>query len=141
MPTFPLLEDADLSPEAKAVFDEIRAVRKTDYVNNFWRAIAHDPALLRRTWESLREVMGNPHLDAKTKELIYVAVSAANGCDYCIHSHTAAARQKGAGEEEILAVYSIVGMASETNRLAQIFGVPVDDIFAADDRVRKDHTN
>ncbi len=125
----PLLSDDDLSPEARAVFDDIRATRKTDYVNNFWRALAHDPVTLKRTWESIKQVMGPGVLDAKTKELLYVAVSIAHGCNYCIHSHTAAARAKGMTEAEYGELLAIVGMASETNRLVVALGVEVDDEF------------
>lgn len=124
-----LLSDDELSPEAATVFADIRATRKTDFVNNFWRSIAHDPVLLRRTWESAKEVMGPGHLDPKVKELLYVAVSIANGCEYCIRSHTAAARAKGVTEAEILELAAIVGMASETNRIAIALQVPVDEAF------------
>ncbi len=129
MSTVRLLSDDDLSPEAAAVFAEIRAARNTDFVNNFWRAIAHDPALLRRTWESLKAVMGPGQLDPKVKELIYVAVSIVNGCEYCIRSHTAAARAKGMSEAELMELVAIVGMASETNRMALALQVPVDPVF------------
>jgi AhpD family alkylhydroperoxidase len=129
MATVRLLSDAELSPAAAAVFAEIRATRKTDFVNNFWRALAHDPALLRRTWESARDVMAPGHLDAKTKELIYVAVSIAHGCEYCVHSHTAAARAKGMTEAELMELVAVVGMAAETNRIATALQVPVDAAF------------
>lgn len=129
MSTVRLLSDDDLSPEAAAVFADIRATRKTDFINNFWRSIAHDPALLKRTWESLKAVMGPGHLDPKVKELLYVAVSIVNGCEYCIRSHTAAARAKGMTEAELMELVAIVGMASETNRMALALQVPVDDVF------------
>jgi AhpD family alkylhydroperoxidase len=129
MATVRLLTDNELSPEARAVFDDIRAVRKTEFVNNFWRALAHDPVTLKRTWESIKQVMGPGALDAKTKELLYVAVSIAHGCNYCIHSHTAAARAKGMTEAEYGELLAIVGMASETNRLVVALGVEVDDEF------------
>lgn len=129
MSTVRLLSDDDLSPEAAAVFADIRATRKTDFINNFWRSIAHDPALLKRTWESLKAVMGPGHLDPKVKELLYVAVSIVNGCEYCIRSHTAAARAKGMTEAEFMELVAIVGMASETNRMALALQVPVDDVF------------
>ena len=129
MATVRLLTDDELSPEARAVFDDIRAVRKTEFVNNFWRALAHDPVTLKRTWESIKQVMGPGALDAKTKELLYVAVSIAHGCNYCIHSHTAAARAKGMTEPEYGELLAIVGMASETNRLVVALGVEVDDEF------------
>jgi AhpD family alkylhydroperoxidase len=129
MATVALLTDDDLSPDARAVFDDIRAVRKTDYVNNFWRALAHDPVTLKRTWESVKQVMGPGALDAKTKEMLYVAVSIAHGCTYCIHSHTAAARAKGMTEAEYAELVAVVGMASETNRIVTALGVEVDDEF------------
>ena len=129
MATVALLTDDELSPDARAVFDDIRAVRKTDHVNNFWRALAHDPVTLKRTWESVKQVMGPGALDAKTKEMLYVAVSIAHGCTYCIHSHTAAARAKGMTEAEYAELVAVVGMASETNRIVTALGVEVDDEF------------
>ncbi len=129
--TVRLLSDEELAPEARAVFEDIRALRKTDYVNNFWRALAHDPVTLKRTWESLKQVMGPGVLDPKVKEMIYVAVSVSNACDYCIASHTTAARAKGMSEAEFMEVVSIVGMASETNRLVTALQVPIDEIFLA----------
>ncbi|MPR09472.1 carboxymuconolactone decarboxylase family protein [Microvirga tunisiensis] len=129
MATVRLLTDDELSPEARAVFDDIRAVRQTEFVNNFWRALAHDPVTLKRTWESIKQVMGPGALDAKTKEMLYVAVSIAHGCNYCIHSHTAAARAKGMTEAEFAELIAIVGMASETNRIVTALGVEVDDEF------------
>ena len=132
MATVKLLQDHELSPAARAVFDEIRATRKSDFVNNFWRALAHDPKALRRTWDTLQEVMAPGALDPKTKELIYIAVSTAHGCSYCIHSHTAAARAKGMTDAEHAELVSVVGMAAETNRLVTALGVPVDDAFLVD---------
>ena len=129
MATVCLLRDDELSPEARAVFDDIRAVRKTDFVNNFWRALAHDPVMLRRTWESIKQVMGPGALDGKTKEMLYLAVSIAHGCDYCIHSHTAAARAKGMTEAEYAELVAIIGMASETNRIVTALGVEIDEAF------------
>jgi len=129
MATVKLLGDAELSPEAAAVFADIRAFRNSDFVNNFWRALAHDPVTLRRTWESVKIVMGPGVLDSKTKEMIYVAVSVAHGCGYCIHSHTAAARAKGMSEEEYRELIAIVGMASQTNRIVTALGVPIDREF------------
>ena len=124
-----LLDDADLSPAAAAVFADIRATRNTAFVGNFWRGLAHDPVLLRRTWESVKEVMTPGALDALTKELIYVAVSMANRCEYCIRSHTAAARAKGMSEAQLMELVAVVGMASETNRLATGLVIPVDEAF------------
>ncbi|MGY8708079.1 carboxymuconolactone decarboxylase family protein [Bradyrhizobium sp. 18BD] len=132
MATVKLLSDGELSSEARAVFDDIRKVRKSDFINNFWRALAHDPKTLRRTWESLKEVMGPGTLDPKVKEMLYVAVSIAHGCSYCIHSHTAAARAKGMTEAEYAELLAIVGMAAATNRLVTALGVPVDAAFLAD---------
>lgn len=129
MSTVAVLSDVDLSPEAAAVFADIRATRKTEFVNNFWRTIAHDPALLKRTWESVKQVMAPGALDPLTKELIYVAVSIANNCEYCIRSHTAAARAKGMTNQQLMELMAVVGMASETNRLATGLQVPVDVIF------------
>ena len=129
MATVALLADEDLSPEARAVFDDIRATRKTEFINNFWRALAHDPKTLKRTWESLKEVMGPGALDPKMKEMIYIAVSVAHGCNYCIHSHTASARAKGMTEAEYLELVAVVAMAAETNRMVTALGVPVDEEF------------
>jgi AhpD family alkylhydroperoxidase len=131
MATVKLLKDEDLAPEARAVFDDIRMVRGSDYVNDFWRALAHDPVTLRRTWESIKQVMAPGALDPKTKELIYIAVSIAHGCPYCIHSHTAAARAKGMTPAEHAELLAVVGMASETNRLVTALGVEIDDVFKA----------
>ncbi|MGL4439824.1 MAG: carboxymuconolactone decarboxylase family protein [Bosea sp. (in: a-proteobacteria)] len=129
MSTVTILSDHELSEEAAAVFADIRATRKTEFVNNFWRAIANDPVLLKRTWESIKQVMAPGALDPLTKELIYVAVSIANNCEYCIRSHTAAARAKGMTDQQFMELVAVVGMASETNRLATGLQVPVDDVF------------
>jgi AhpD family alkylhydroperoxidase len=129
MSTVRLLQDDELSPRAAAVFADIRRVRNTDFVNNFWRAIAHDAALLERTWASVQAVMAPGALDAKTKEMVYLAVSIAHGCEYCIHSHTAGARAKGMSEAELMELLAVVGMASETNRMVTGLGVPVDERF------------
>jgi len=117
--TLGLVEYEDASPEVRAVYDEIMAVRKVDWINNFWKALARDPKTLRRTWESIREIMGPGELDPLTKELIYVAVSATNQCGYCIASHTAAGREGGESH----------GMANETNRLASGYQVEIDQKF------------
>ena len=129
MGTVPLLSDDALSDEARAVFADIRATRGTDYVNNFWRALAHDPALLRATWDRLKPVMAPGALDPLTKELIYIAVSATNNCEYCTYSHTAAARAKGMSEAQLMEVLAVVGMANETNRLVNGLRPPVDPQF------------
>jgi len=132
MATVKMLSDDELSSEARAVFDDIRKTRQSDFVNNFWRALAHDPKTLRRTWESVKDVMAPGELEPKVKEMLYVAVSIAHGCNYCIHSHTAAARAKGMTEAEYREMIAIVGMAAETNRLVTALGVPVDDAFLVD---------
>jgi AhpD family alkylhydroperoxidase len=129
MATVPLIEYDEATPEVRAVFDDIMRTRKVDHVNNFWKALANHPATLKRTWESLCEVMQAGALDPLTKELIYVAVSVTNGCEYCTHSHTAAAVAKGmtpAQHQELLAV---IGMANETNALVNGLRVPVDEAF------------
>jgi AhpD family alkylhydroperoxidase len=129
MATVPLLSDDDVAPEARAVFDEIRALRGTDYVNNFWRALAHDPALLRATWDRVRTVMAPGALDPLVKEMVYVAVSTANGCSYCIHSHTAAATAKGMTPEMHGELLAVIAMASQTNALASALQVETDAVF------------
>lgn len=132
MATVPLLSDEEASADALAVFEDIRATRGGDYINNFWRALAHDPALLRATWERLKRVMGPGALDPLTKELIYIAVSVANGCEYCIHSHTAAAKAKGMTPEQHGELMAIIGMAAQTNALVTALQTPVDATFRAD---------
>src|SRR6202167_6501415 len=115
------------SPSVKAVFDDIRATRKSEFVNNFWRALANQPSLLERTWTSIKKVMIQPGvLDPLTKELVYIAISTANSCSYCIHSHTAAARAKGLSDEQYAEFLAVVGMAGETNTLANSMQIPVD---------------
>ncbi len=131
MATVPLLTDEAAGAEALAVFDDIRAKRSTDYVNNFWRALASDPALLKATWERLQMVMGPGALDPLVKEMIYVAVSVTNGCSYCTHSHTAAARAKGMTQEQHGELMAVIGMANQTNALAVATQVEVDDVFKA----------
>ncbi|HSE81491.1 MAG TPA: carboxymuconolactone decarboxylase family protein [Gaiellaceae bacterium] len=125
----PLIEYDDASPEVRAVYDDIMETRQVDWVNNFWKAIAVDPVTLRRTWESVKEVIAPGALDPLTKELLYVAVSVTNGCEYCIASHTASARKKGMTEDQLAELLAVVGMANETNALATGYGVPVDDAF------------
>lgn len=130
MATLGLVEYADASPEARAVFDDIMATRNTDYINNFWKALAHDPATLKRTWESVKQVMSpGGALDPLTKEMLYVAVSATNQCGYCIASHTASARKAGMTDEMFAELMAVVGMANETNRLASGYQVEIDDRF------------
>jgi len=131
MATVPLLDDRAAPPEARAVFDDIRAVRGTRHVNNFWRALAADPALLAQTWDRVKAVMAPGALDPLTKELVYVAVSAANGCAYCAHSHTAAARAKGMTEAQHGELLAVIALAMQTNGLANALQVPVDPAFDA----------
>lgn len=123
------IEYADASPEVRAVYDDIRSSRNVPDVNNFWKYLAHDPATLRRTWESLKEVMAPGALDPLVKEMVYLAVSVSNGCGYCIASHTAAARKAGMSEAMFGELMAVVGMANETNRLVNGYRVPVDAMF------------
>jgi AhpD family alkylhydroperoxidase len=125
----PLIEYEDASPEVRAVYDDIMETRQVDWVNNFWKALAVDPVSLLRTWESVKEVMAPGALDPLIKELLYVAVSVTNGCEYCIASHTASARKKGMTDEQLAELLAVLGMANETNALATGYGVPVDDAF------------
>jgi len=129
MATFGLIEYADASPEVRAVYDDILTTRQTDYINNFWKALAHDPATLRRTWESVKQIMAPGALDALTKEMIYLAVSASNQCGYCIASHTAAASKAGMTGAQFAELMAVVGMANESNRLASGYQVEIDDRF------------
>jgi AhpD family alkylhydroperoxidase len=129
MATLGLIEYKDASPEVRAVYDDIMATRKTDWINNFWKALAHDPAALRRTWESIKQIMAPGAIDALTKEMIYVAISASNPCGYCIASHTAAARKAGMTDAQFGELMAIVGMANESNRLASGYQVEIDDRF------------
>lgn len=131
MGTVRLLSDEEAAPEARAVFAEIRTARGADYINNFWRALAHDPALMRATWDRLKAVMGPGELDPLVKEMIYVAVSTANGCAYCVHSHTAAAKAKGMTPEQHGELMAVIGMAMQTNGLVTALGVEVDEVFQA----------
>lgn len=125
----PMIDDEDAPPEVRAVYDDIRTTRGSDFINNFWKVLAHDPALLERTWHSVKEVMAPGALDPLTKELIYVAVSVTNGCEYCTYSHTAAARAKGMSEAQLMELIAVVGMANETNRLVNGLRPPVDPQF------------
>lgn len=128
-PLLPPISDEDAPAPVAAVFADIRATRGSDFINDFWRVMAHDPALLARTWADLKAVMGPGTIDPLVKELVYIAVSITNGCDYCINSHTAAARAKGMTNEMLMELISVVGMANETNRLATALQVPVDKVF------------
>ena len=127
MSIVPLIEESAASAEVRAVFDDIKATRNTDWINNFWKALANHPATLKRTWESLKEVMAPGALDPLTKELIYLAVSTTNGCDYCITSHTAGARKAGMSDAMLAELQAVVGMANETNRLVNGYQVEIDE--------------
>jgi AhpD family alkylhydroperoxidase len=129
MATVKLIEYAEASPEVCAVYDDIMRTRKIDWINNFWKALANHPPTLRRTWESLKEVMAPGALDLLTKEMIYLAVSAANNCEYCTYSHTAGARRAGMTDAMLGELMAVVAMASETNALANAHRVPVDERF------------
>jgi uncharacterized peroxidase-related enzyme len=132
MATVKLWTDAEVeaNPAVKAVFDDIRATRKSDFVNNFWRGMANDPAHLARVWGQLKEIMGGPGaLDPLVREMIYIAVSTANNCSYCVHSHTAAARAKGMSDAQHAELVAIVGLAAQTNHLATALQIPVDEAF------------
>jgi AhpD family alkylhydroperoxidase len=129
MATCGLIEYEDANPEVRAVYDDIMATRKTDWINNFWKALAHDPATLRRTWESIKQIMAPGALDPLTKEMIYLAVSATNQCTYCIASHTAAARKAGMTDAMLAELMAVTGMANETNRLSSGYQVEIDERF------------
>ena|ERR1019366_75554 len=129
MATLGLVEYDAASAEVRAVYDDIMATRKTDWINNFWKALAHDPVTLRRTWASIKEIMGPGAIDPLIKEMIYVAVSATNQCGYCIASHTAAARKAGMSDAMFAELIAVVGMANETNRLASGYQVEIDERF------------
>jgi AhpD family alkylhydroperoxidase len=129
MPPHKPIDYAAAAPEVRAVFDDIKRVRKVEDVNNFWKYLAHDPATLKRTWEGIKEVMAPDALDAVTKEMIYLAVSVTNGCGYCIASHGAAARKAGMTDKMFGELMAVVGMANKTNRLANGYRVPIDAVF------------
>jgi AhpD family alkylhydroperoxidase len=129
MATLGFIEYADAPPQVRAVYDDIMATRKTDYINNFWKGIAHDPATLKRTWESVKQIMAPGALDALTKEMVYLAISSSNGCGYCIASHTAAARKAGMTDGQFAELMAVVGMANETNRLVSGYQVEIDERF------------
>lgn len=130
MSTVPLPADPEADPRVRAVFDDIRATRRTDHVNNLWRALAFDPALLEQTWADVKRLMAAPTLlDPLTKEMVYIAVSVANACSYCVHSHTAAARARGMTDAQHAELLAIVALAAKTNHLANALQVPVDAAF------------
>ena len=129
-PLLPVLRDDELSERAAAVLADIRATRNTDFVNNIWRVLANDPQLLEQTWAEVKGVLGaDGELDVLTKQLIYIAVSVAQGCNYCIRSHTAAARNLGLTDAQFAELHAVIGVAAKTNRLVQGLQVPIDDAF------------
>jgi AhpD family alkylhydroperoxidase len=129
MATFGLIEYKNASPEVRAVYDDIMATRKTDWINNFWKALAHDPVTLKRTWDDIKQIMAPGALDPLIKEMIYVAVSVSNQCDYCIASHTVSAQNKGMTDAMFKELMAVVGMANETNRLSAGYQVEIDEQF------------
>lgn len=133
MSTVKLIQDAETNPRVKAVFDDIRATRKSDFINNFWLYLAFDPALLEETWQGVKSVMAAPSaLDPLTKELVYIAVSVTNSCRYCVHSHTAAARAKGMTDEMYADLLRVIATAGRTNQLLNAMQVPIDPVFDMD---------
>src|SRR3954468_7164930 len=131
MATLGFIEYKEASPEVRAVYDDIMVTRKTDWINNFWKALANDPVTLKRTWEDIKQIMAPGALDAVTKEMIYVAISVSNQCDYCIASHIAAARKKGMTDQMFRELMAVVGMANESNRLVAGYQVEIDPQFKA----------
>ena len=129
MSTLGLIEYENASAEVRAVYDDIMATRKTDWINNFWKAIAHDPATLKRTWESIKQIMGPGALDPLMKELVYIAVSVTNNCGYCIASHTASAFGKGMTPAMFQELQAVIGMANETNKMVTGYQVEIDERF------------
>lgn len=129
-----LIEERDAAPEVRAIYDDIKVVRQSDWVNNFWKALAHHPPTLARLWENIKQVMAPGHLDPLTKEMIYIAVSITNNCRYCIASHSASARAKGMTAAQYAELLAVIGLANETNRLAIGYDVPVDAQFLDDER-------
>jgi AhpD family alkylhydroperoxidase len=127
MALYPFVEEAAASAEVRAVYEDIKATRKVDWINNFWKALANHPESLRRTWESLKQIMAPGALDSRTKEMLYLAVSISNGCDYCTVSHTAAARKAGMTDAMLHELIAVVGMANETNRVVQAYRVEPDE--------------
>src|SRR5216110_4079493 len=131
MSTFGLIEYKDASPQVREIYDDIMTTRKTDWINNFWKAIAHDPATLKRTWDDIKQIMAPGTLDPLTKEMVYLAVSVSNQCGYCIASHTAGARKKGMTDDMFKELMAVVGMANETNRLVSGYQVEIYEQFKA----------
>ena len=129
MAVFNMIEEADATGKVKEVFEDIKKKRNTDYINNFWKMLANNPETLERTWTSIQQVMKKGALDEMTKELIYVAVSMTNSCEYCIRSHTAAAKKKGASDQMIKEMIDVVGIANQNNKLVESYQVEVDKIY------------
>jgi AhpD family alkylhydroperoxidase len=129
MAIFGLIEYEQAGPEVRAVYDDIMTTRKTNWINNFWKAIAHDPATLKRTWEDIKQIMAPGALDPLTKEMIYIAVSVTNQCHYCIASHTASAQKKGMSDAQFKELMAVVGMANETNKMVTGYQVELDEQF------------
>jgi AhpD family alkylhydroperoxidase len=127
MATYPFIEETAASPEVRAVYEDIKATRKVDWINNFWKVLANHPAGLKRTWESVKQIMAPGALDPRTKEMLYLAVSMSNSCDYCIVSHTAAARKAGMTDAMLHELIAVVGMANETNRMVAAYRVEPDE--------------
>jgi AhpD family alkylhydroperoxidase len=134
MTTVKMIEYNDASPEVRKIYDDIMETRKIDWINNFWKVLAVQPELLKRTWNGIKNVMAPGSIDALTKEMIYIAVSVINGCKYCINSHTAAARNKGMSDEMLSELMAVIGMANQTNALANGFQIEVDDAFKSGGR-------
>jgi AhpD family alkylhydroperoxidase len=134
MATLGFVEYDDASPEVRAVYDDIMATRKVDWINNFWKALANDPVTLKRTWQDIKQIMAPGALDALTKELIYVAISVSNQCGYCIASHTASAKNKGMSDDMFRELMAVVGMANETNRLSAGYQTEIDEQFKAGEK-------
>ena len=129
MATLGLIEYQDASPEVRAIYDDIMATRQTDWINNFWKALAHDPATLKRTWEDIKQIMAPGALDPLTKEMIYVAVSVTNQCGYCIASHTVSAQKKCMTDALFAELMAVGGMANETNKMVTGYQVEIDEQF------------
>ncbi len=127
-----MIEESEASPDVKAIYDDIKATRKTDWVNNFWKAMARHPATLKRMWENIKQVMAPGAIDPLTKEMIYIAVSITNNCRYCIASHSASARAKGMTDAQYAELLGVIGLANETNSLVHGYDVPVDPQFLTD---------
>jgi AhpD family alkylhydroperoxidase len=133
MATVKLIQNEDITPSVQAVFDDIKTTRQTDYINNFWRALANQPNNLKRVWEDTKTIMANGEIDSLTKEMVYMAVSIVNNCDYCIHTHTASATNKGMTEGQYQELLAVIGLAMQNNGFATGMKVPVDKRFLMSD--------